>query len=126
MVTLNHGSIATSLLSRIDNVPIAISGTVLLEIIDQRRFFVENATGLSVGSPGIQERFQPVIFDLATADLLRNMNLTGADANSISLGPLSISKGGETNLIRSAKDFEEQGMEKLRRLGARFDHAQTL
>ena len=86
-------------------------------IIDRKRLYIEEYTDLVVGSTGIVERFQPALLHLSVADILRYMNTIGADIQSISLGQLSVSKGGRSNLIESADMFEKMGREELKSIG---------
>jgi hypothetical protein len=116
MVNYNLGSISTNIYTRIENIPTTVSGQ-MIAIVDEERLYVEQYTGQSIGSTSIAEKWQPVITDLATAKVLNLMNLTGADVNSITLGDLSINKGGESNLIKTAEYYEKLASDKLKSLG---------
>ena len=117
MATWNLGSAATQLHSLIEGIPTAISGAILLDIIDRARLYIESYTGQSVGSVGIAERFQPVLIDLSASHLLANMDIIGADVASVSLGEFSESKGGQTNLSVARQFFEQRATQELNSLG---------
>lgn len=117
MATMNLGSVATQILSLVEDVPATISGAILLDLIDRKRLFMETYTGQSIGSVGIAEVYQPPLFNLSVAELLRYMNIIGVDNTSISLGDFSESKGGQSDLIVSSEYYETQGMEALKSIG---------
>jgi hypothetical protein len=126
MVTANLGSIADRIQNRIDDIPVGISGAVLIGIIDDQRIFMEEWTGQSIGSTAIAEKYQPAMTDLATAQLLQMMETFGGDASSMKLGDLSVTKGGDSNLASSRNMFQAQGMKKLKALGKRVYFRQVL
>ena len=117
MVSWNLGSAGTEIHNLVDDIPAAMSGASMWAIIDRKRLYIEEYTDLSIGSTGIAERFQPALLHLSVADILRYMNTIGADIQSISLGQLSVSKGGRSNLIESADMFEKMGREELKSIG---------
>ena len=121
MTSQNSGSIATRVQNLIDGIPTGVSGEII-NLVEQEILFAEEYTGKSIGTTNIGTQFQPAILDLSLAAVAKVMNIQGADVNSISLGDLSVSKGGESNLAVVAKDFKESGMQKLREIGrnARF------
>jgi len=125
MVNYNLGSIASNIYTRVENVPVAISGQ-MIQIIDEERIFAEQYIGQTIGSVNIAEKYQGAITDLATAKVLQLMNLTGADVNSISLGELSISKGGESNMVKTADFYESSGMDKLKNIGKAFNFKRVI
>ena len=114
------GSVSASVLDLLENVPTAISGTRLLEMADRQRQFCEDFTGQSIGSNSIGIKFQSAILNLTMSETLQLMNTIGIDASSISLGDFSESKGGETNLIATAKKLEERGLAQLQNIGTRI------
>lgn len=105
--------------------PTAISGAPLERIAHRAVLFVEQYTGLTVGSVSIAERFQPTLVHLTIADLLPVMNVLGADVSSFSLGDLSVSKGGKSNLMEASDHFKMMAMSELNAIGktARFQKA---
>src|SRR3990167_9216467 len=117
MASWNLGSVSGEIFNLVDNIPNSVSGNTLLALIDRKRLFMEQRTGLTIGSTGIAEKFQPALTDLSIAALLRIMNTQGADVQSISLGQFSINKGGRSNIIESAETYEKSGMEALQAIG---------
>mgnify|MGYP001592819882 CR=1 FL=1 len=117
MSTWNLGSVATQLHSLIEGIPTAISGAILLDIVDRARLYMESYTGQAIGSVGIAERFQPALIDLSAANLLATMELIGADVSSVSLGEFSESKGTQSNLSVARQFFEQRATEELNSLG---------
>ena len=113
MVLWSLGSCADQLL----DVPTSISGTNLLDIIDRQRFFMEQFTGLNIGSVSIEEKFQPALMNLAISEVVGLMNLQGGDFNSIRLGELNVSKGAGGNLNVVSDDFKARGMAQLHEIG---------
>lgn len=109
------GSAANAIQNIVPNIPSAISGAQLLDIVDRRRLYMEEYTGLTIGSVGITTRFQAPLISLATADVLRYIHLQGGDTSI-----------GEVRLGRSALDsadkFEEQGMKELKRIGTKINY----
>lgn len=117
MSTWNLGSAATQLHSLIEDIPTAISGAILLDIVDRQRLHMEAYLGVTIGSTGIAERFQPALIHLSAADLLNYMNVLGADLNSVSLGEFSESKGGESNLAKVADYYRKLAEDELKAIG---------
>lgn len=101
----------------VESVPTAISGTRLLEIADRQLQFANNYTGQSIGSAAITLPFQGPVTDLTISEVTRLMSLTGADVSSISLGDLSVSKGGDSNLSQVSQDFRNRAIEALKAVG---------
>ena len=125
MSLYNLGSIATNIYTRVEDIPTAISGQ-MIAIVDEERVFAENYTGQIIGSVNIAEKYQGALTDLSTAKVLQLMNLTGADVSTISLGELSINKGGESNLIKTADYYEKAGMDKLKIIGRGFAYKRVI
>ena len=115
----NLGSVATELHNLIDNIPTAISGGTLLDLVDRNRQFIESYTNLDVGSTGIVLKWQGPLIDLSMSELLSVMNTVGADVSSIRLGDFSESKGGQSNVLVSSQDFRMRGLSKLNAIGTR-------
>ena len=112
MVNFNLGSIAAQLHDIVPNIPTAISGGTLMDMVDRRRLFVEDYTGLTVGSVEITTTYQPVLFNLTAADLLRMVHLRGGD---MSMGDIRVGRSA----LDSADRFEALGMRELQILGKR-------
>ena len=110
---------STQILSLIDNVPTAISGTILNDIVDRTRLFMESWTNETIGSVGIAEKYQPGLVDLSVAELLGFMETTGTDVSNVRLGDLSIGKGAGGNLATAKEYFHQRGMKMLSTYGTR-------
>lgn len=111
------GSVTDAVQNLIDDIPTALSGTRMLEMADRQRQFVEDYTGVVIGSNGIGIKYQDVVFKLTAAESLKLMNTIGADATGYSIGPLNVEKGGESNLLVSAQRLKDDAMEQLKYLG---------
>lgn len=116
MVAWNLGSFQEQIQDIVDDIPDKVDRR-LLDIVDRNRFRVEEFTGLSVGSTGIAEKYQPTIMDLSIADVTSLMSLQGADASSIKLGDFDVKKGQGSNLSETSKTFRKRGEESLKDLG---------
>jgi len=110
------GSVADTVLTIVDSVPNGISGN-LISIADRQRQVIEQYTGLTVGSVNIALKFQPALINLAIADILGLMQMTGADVNRIQLGDLNIYKGTESSLTEGMKYFKIKGQEEMQIIG---------
>jgi len=121
MVLWNLGSVATEVLTLVDNVPTSISGA-LLGIADRKRVFSERYTNLTIGSTAIAEDYQAAILYLTIADVTGLMELQGVDATSYSLGDLSLSKGKGSNTDTTSDKFEALGMKELEQIGNRIGY----
>lgn len=117
---------AASVLDLVPNVPTSISGTRLLEIADRKREFVQNYTGITIGSNSIDIKYQDVIVNLSAAQTLKNMMLTGADAGNIRIGDFSINKGASDSLSVSAERLEADAMFQLKSLGRKITFKKAL
>ena len=120
------GSLADRIQGRIDDIPTSISGAVLIEMVDERRIFVEQYTGDSIGSTAIAEKYQPAIISFTITDLLQNMMLVGGDFSSATLGDFSINKGQGGNLSDAAGMWERKGIKQLKVLGKKSPFRQVL
>ena len=125
MANLTNVEIGSIVLNMVDEVPTTISGAVLWNIVDNERFNAQNITGDTIGA-NIPEKYQPGIISLTAASVVRLMELTGADANSIRLGDFNINKGGQSNTSITAKNLYEDGITKLHNLGYSFDYYKAL
>jgi hypothetical protein len=118
MATANLGSISTRILNQIGSVPVSISGAEMNAIVYDKVIMIEQFTGLSVGSTAIADRFQPALFNLSMAGVLRAIDSQTGNVTSYSLDSFSISRDfGQNNLTNS---FEQKGMDELKRLGRQF------
>ena len=118
MALANLGSIATTVQAIVENIPTAISGAQLIGMVDRERLFAESFTGDSIGSVNIAAKYQGALVDLTASQVLYYMQLIGADVSSVRLGDLSISKGAGGNLQIASTALKEEGLRKLKELGA--------
>lgn len=125
MALANLGSIATRVLNRFDDISVGISGE-LIDIVDEQRLFVEEWTGLNVGSVNIAEKFQPVLICLTAATALDYQQVEGGDSRSLTLGDFKVEKGKEGNLSTASDALRQQGMNKLKALGKTMRFKQVL
>lgn len=121
----NLGSVAERVLVLVENVPSNISGTVLVDMADESRNFIEQYTGQTVGSVGIDVKFHKALAFLTARDTISTMITLGADVSSFSLGELSVSKGKGSNLDSAADRFDKAAMEELKRLGKKVNTYQS-
>ena len=119
MVTMNLGSVSNIVYNMIANVPTNVSGTVLFNIIDQQRVFMENYTGQSIGSTAIAEKYQPALIDLSCGELGKTIGFAGGIINSTTIGELSVSKSITSN-EQMVNQYRDSGMEKLKLLGKKL------
>lgn len=118
MATWSVGSIADAVQNRYnEDIPTSISGAVLINIADMQRIFAQEYTGETIGSTTIAEKYQPALIDLTAANLLGIVETQGSNANSFTLGDLSVNKGGGSSSVVVADMLRESGMLKLRTIG---------
>ena len=118
MALWNLGSISDYIQGMIEDIPsVLIGGGRLLILINNQRLFAEQFTGQSIGSVNIEEKYQPALIDLSIAEVLRHMEIFGADVNNIKLGDFSVSKGQGSNLTVSSEAFRAEGIRKLAAFG---------
>ena len=123
-MTLNQ--VGTQVHGLIENIPTAISGTVMLNLVQMQMRFMETYTGYSIGSTAISDVYQSALINLSAAEVLTYMQMIGADVSSVSIGDFSVSKGQGSNLSNSADILRERGMEQLKASGWRGTHYQSL
>ena len=116
-MTWNLGSVAATVLDLIDDIPSNISGTRMLEMADRQRTFVEQYTGLNVGSVGIDIKFQNALVYLTAADVAKTLTILGTDASKMQLGDFEVEKGQGSNTDEMAKRFKKEANEELKILG---------
>ena len=121
MADLTYAQIGSSILNRISNVPSSVSG-IMLQLIDDQKVFIEQYTGLSVGSPTVTEKFIPPIMDLTCAQVL-SMAYTEGLAG-LSLGDFSTSD--QSNINQASQNFKNMGMEKLQVLGKKVRYMRVI
>lgn len=126
MAIANIGSLAAQIQAQIDGIPTSISGAQLITIVDNSRIRVENFTGRNVGSPTIDERYQPAILDLSKAELLSQINTFGGDFGEMRIGDMMIRKGVDSNMTVAMNYFTQSADKKLKELGRRQSFSRIL
>lgn len=116
MGAYNLGSVAVNVLARFPDCTAGVSGQ-LLQIVDEQRLYMEERTGLSIGSVGIADRFQPALTSLSIANAMELTKIDGANASHLSLGDFEIRHSSDDNLNTAAQDMRKIAEEQLKRLG---------
>ena len=124
MVNLSITEIGSIVLNMVENVPATISGA-LPQLTSNEIYNAENVTGDSIGI-SVADKYQPAIISLTASSVVRQMELTGTDTNSIKLGDLNISKGGQSNTAIASQALREDGMDKLNNLGTEVSFYKAL
>ena len=117
----NLGSAADQVFAMLDNIPTAISGAQLLNLIDKQRLYVERFTGDSIGSTAIPEKYQMAIVYYSCACVQDIIEARGADAESISLGEFSIKKGSTSASSAGAK-WQVLGDKEVQEIKPKYSH----
>jgi hypothetical protein len=113
MALWNNGSVAAAILTLIDDVPTSVSGAMLISLVDQQIAYVEERTGLTIGTTSIEPKFQSVLIKLTSCNLLSYMETIGADVSSITLGDFSEKRGADSNIMTAGKSLCEQAEKEL-------------
>lgn len=97
----------------------------MLQIVDEQRLYLEQRTGLTIGSVGIAERFQPALTALSSAAALEATKLEGGNAGVVEIGDLRVEKRGDDNITTAAQAFWADAEKKMKALGVtiRFKRA---
>jgi len=120
------GSVANSIQVRVDDIPLAISGAELIQMVDETRLYMEEYTGLSIGTADINDKFRPAMTNLCQGQLMDYMELVGGDSENIKLGDFSISKGADSNTSTAGAGFNALGKKQLASLGKDIRFRQVL
>ena len=120
MTDWNLGSIGTAVHALVPNISSTLSGARLLEIADRKREYVENYTGVAIGSTAITIDHQDIIVNLTASQVVRSQLLSAAGQN-VSLGDFS--KGSSTSAFSTAaQTFEDAAKEQLKSLGRKVNY----
>ena len=119
MVLYSLGSVANVIQNTIPNVPASVSGAQLLDVVDRQRLFIEERSGLTVGSTGIAERFQPCLLNLSLAEVLPMIHLIGGDTN---IGEVRVGMSA----LQTAQYYRELGMKQLNEFGKKIQFYKAL
>lgn len=126
MGNLTNVQIGSIIINQIDNFPTALSGAPLWNMIDNEIFHVENFTGDNIPITAVGETYQPAIFSLSAAAVLRMMEMQGADVSNIRLGDFSVSKGASSSTSVTSDKLREDGLRKLNALGQEINVSKAL
>ena len=111
-MVFSAGSIQDLVYSGIVPFPTSVSG-ILLSLVNNAIFRVENFTGDSLGTTSIADRYQPAITDFATANVIKLMAIQDGGVQSVTIGEESVDN---KNLLTMAEMFEEMGVMELKAL----------
>jgi len=120
----NLGSVAETVLTRVDNVPTNISGD-LINIANETRQTIYEYTGQDPGSTGITLKFQPAMINMAISETLGLMQLEGADVASIKLGDFTESKGSASNIANAIDYFDKKANTSINNIGRKSRYNRT-
>jgi hypothetical protein len=109
MTSLSNTDIGSIVYSWVSNIPTNISG-ILPTIINQQIYFVENKLGIDIPITAVEETYQPPIFNLTIAGVLKAMEAQGIGTSDVKIGELSITKGLSQG---TSKEWKEWGIECL-------------
>lgn len=116
MAIVNSGSISLNIYNSISPLSNNISG-LLLTIVEQNVFYVEQFTGASIPVSSIDEQYQLPITNLATANILKLMAVQDNGVNSVSVGDLTTEN---SNLITMAQSYQDLANTQLKQLTNSF------
>jgi len=94
-MTVAKADLATKVEHRIDDIPSAITSTIIAEFIEDSHIVIENYVGDSFATDDIPTRYQPVLIDMGTVMVLEYMITHGisAGAMGVSSSDLRAKKG---------------------------------
>ena len=94
-MTVAKADLATKVEHRIDDIPSAITSTIIAEFIEDSHIVIENYVGDSFATDDIHTRYQPVLIDMGTVMVLEYMITHGisAGAMGVSSSDLRAKKG---------------------------------
>jgi len=120
MAIWNVGSFSTHISNIVvpSNVPVSISGTTMDNIVSQKIAVVENYLGIDINSNAVEEKYQGVISNLATAEIIDIINAINNSVQSMSIAELSITNSS-TNALAPSTLYKELGMQCLIQLQQR-------
>lgn len=121
MVNLSDIQIGSVILNMIENVPSTISGTTLHNMIDQEIFFAERFTGDNISIDSVGDVYQPAIFSLSAASVLRMMEMQGSDSSKLKLGDFTVEKGANSPAAWTSEQARADGIIKLENLGQQIN-----
>lgn len=125
MGTWSIGSVANAVHAFVDNVPTAMSGGQMIDLADRSREYVQNFTGVTIGSDSIPIKYQSPILNLTIAEVVQAQAVFGSN-KGYSLGDLSVEADGTGGAsTATAEYFRDKAMRELASLGMRVDRYRT-
>ena len=122
----NLGSIYSQVDTLIPDMPDRISGTNSYHTIMSSINYIEEYTGLNIGSVDISASYQDAIIYKSCIALSMSKSLTGGDAEDVKLGDFTVKKGGKSSNIGAATTtFKELLKDELRILGKKVNYYRT-
>lgn len=115
------GSIAAYLVNSFTNLPAGISGT-MFQTVDYQRLYVQNYTGYNLSSGGFDDKFDPIITNLALANLV-DLKISNGDGGLLMLGDLRIHDQGAPLAADQYLKLAEMG---LKAIGRKVSFARSL
>jgi len=103
MVT--KATLASNVQNRTDDIPSAITSTVIQEYIEDSHIEVENYTGDTFATTDIPTRYQPILIDMATVKVLDYMithNIMAGGTITVSASDLRAKKDALQKRVDSA------------------------
>lgn len=126
MGNYNVGSFIDDVHVEIPDVPERISGTNMTNTITRQIYKVNNWCGSSLSTTGIEDKYQPAIFNFTCAAILASMELEGSDTNELRIGEFMTKKGQGSNLGEARKKYDEAAKQALMALGKKVNFYQAL
>jgi len=99
------------------NVPSSISGTTMLDMIEQQINFANTFIGVTIGTTAIDEKYQPAIIDLSLSKLIYMTDAQEGGVDEVQLGELTISQGRKDGNIKTADRLKMSAEMALKHLG---------
>lgn len=118
MTLRNTGSLAVMVVNSIDNIPSSVnSGTNIQDWIELGALRVGNYTGNTPTISNVEDKYQPVLFDMGRMFALAKMAGVGVDFN-FALGEFSVNKGQSSSSDIAQLDMVAQNVNiELKNLG---------
>ena len=119
------GSVSTEMHIILPDIPDRISGTAMYHTIMSAINYIENYTGMSIGSTAINAKYQDAILYRTAINVLNSQSLEGADVGNINLGEFSINKGASSNTEVAIGKYRELLQDELQLLGKKIKYYRT-
>ena len=97
------------------NVPVSLSGATMNNLIWQNIAVVENYLGISISDSAVPEKYQPVVTNLSTGQVLDMIDAVNDSVQTVKLDELSITTK-RSGQYSSANNLKKLGMDMLLQL----------